>query len=150
MKSNQFVTAADSHAAILCRQSLEKSDFDVYEENGLRKLPTETIISAVEAVAQRTPVRINSFRYFVQELVALPYPGNRAWRKRQLGKIFRRVQEHSVGSADYSLATSSRTLSVPAPSKASPSTTTSSTSWLARQGPVNQRWPRESAPRCLS
>jgi hypothetical protein len=80
----------------------KKSDSEAYAENGLRKVPAETIISAVEAVAQRTPVKINSFRYFVKELVALPDPGNRAWRKKQLAKIIRRIQENAVGRADYS------------------------------------------------
>ena len=60
-------------------------------------------VSAVEAVARRTPVRINSFRYFVQKLVALTDPVNRAWRKNQLGKIVRRIQDNDVGRADYSL-----------------------------------------------
>jgi GTP cyclohydrolase FolE2 len=80
----------------------KKSDSDAYEQNGLTKLPAETIISAVEAVAQRSPVKINSFRYFVQELMALPDPGNRAWRKKQLEKIVRRVQDNAVGRADDS------------------------------------------------
>jgi hypothetical protein len=81
----------------------KKSDSEAYAENGLKKLPAETIISAVEAVVQRTPVKINSFRYFVQELVALPDPGNRAWRKKQLRQIVRRIRENAVGRADYSL-----------------------------------------------
>jgi GTP cyclohydrolase FolE2 len=68
----------------------------------LRKLPAETIISAVEAVTHRTPAKINSFRYFVQELVALPDSGNRAWRKKQLEKIVRRIRENAVGRTDYS------------------------------------------------
>ena len=79
----------------------KKSDSEAYEENGLRKLPAGTIISAIEAVAQRTPAKINSFRYFVQELVTLPDPGNRTWRKKQLEKIVRRVQENAVGRAGY-------------------------------------------------
>jgi len=57
---------------------------------------------ALEAVAHRTPTRINSFRYFVQELVALPDPSKRAWRKKQLEKIIRRIRENAVGRADYS------------------------------------------------
>ena len=101
--------SADRHFALV-RAAYEKatgnrwkkSDSDAYEENGLKKLPAETIISAIEAVAQRTPAKINSFRYFVQELVTLPDPGNRAWRKKQLEKIVRRIQENAVGRADYS------------------------------------------------
>jgi hypothetical protein len=81
----------------------KKSDSEAYEANGLRKLPAETIVSAIEAVAQRTPVKINSFKYFVQELVAFPDPANRAWRKKQLEKIIRRIQENAVGRTDYSL-----------------------------------------------
>jgi hypothetical protein len=101
--------SADRHLAIV-RAAYEKatgnrwkkSDSDAYAENALRKLPAETIVSAVEAVAQRTPVKINSFKYFVQELIALPDPGNRAWRKKQLEKIVRRIQENAVGRSDYS------------------------------------------------
>ena len=34
--------------------------------------------------------------------MGLPDPGNRAWRKKQLEKIVRRIQENSVGRANYS------------------------------------------------
>jgi hypothetical protein len=34
--------------------------------------------------------------------LALPDPGNRIWRKKQLERIVRRVQENAVGGADYS------------------------------------------------
>lgn len=34
--------------------------------------------------------------------MALPDPVNRAWRKKQLEKIVRRIQENAVGRADYS------------------------------------------------
>jgi hypothetical protein len=56
----------------------KKSDSDAYEENGVRKLPAETIISAVEAVAREVESKSNPFRYFVQELVAIPDPRIRA------------------------------------------------------------------------
>jgi hypothetical protein len=42
-------------------------------------------------------------KYFVQELIALPDPGNRAWRKKQLEKIVQRIQDNAIGRADYSL-----------------------------------------------
>ena len=41
----------------------KKSDSEAYNENGLEKIPAETIISALEAVARRTPAKINSFKY---------------------------------------------------------------------------------------
>ncbi|MBM3790761.1 MAG: hypothetical protein FJW35_10505 [Acidobacteria bacterium] len=99
--SRHFVLVRDAYEKATGNR-WKKSDSEAYEANGLRKLPAETIISAIEAVAQRTPAKINSFRYFVQELVSLPEPGNRAWRKKQLEKTVRGVRDSSVGRADYS------------------------------------------------
>ncbi len=62
----------------------------------------ETIVSALEVVANRTPAKINSFRYFVSALVRAENPLSRAWRKKRLEKIARRVRDNAVGSADYS------------------------------------------------
>ena len=56
----------------------------------------------MEVVAQRTPAKINSLRYFLKEILALPNPRNRAWHKKQLEKIVRRVRDNSVGRTDYS------------------------------------------------
>ncbi len=79
-----------------------KSDTRVYEENELRKLPSERIISTLEAVSQRTPTRINSLRYFIKEILAFEDPSNRAWQKKQFETIVRRVGDCSVGLADHS------------------------------------------------
>src|SRR5437867_3137149 len=80
----------------------KKSDSEAYNENGLEKVPAEKIISALEAVARRTPAKINSFNYFVKEVVTLRDPRNRAWQKKQLEKIVRRIRDSSVGRAGYS------------------------------------------------
>ena len=40
--------------------------------------------------------------YFVKEIVHLPDPRNRAWQKKQLEKIVRRIRDSTVGRADYS------------------------------------------------
>src|SRR5206468_69106 len=79
-----------------------KSDSEAYNENGLQKVPAEKIISTLEAVARRTPAKINSFKYFVKEVVTLQDPRNRAWQKKQLEKIVRRIRDTSVGRAGYS------------------------------------------------
>ena len=79
-----------------------KSDSEAYEEKGLTRVPVEKIISTLEAVARRTPAKINSFRYFIKEIVALPEPCNRAWQKKQLEKVVRRIRDSSVGRAGYS------------------------------------------------
>src|SRR4030095_15607828 len=46
-----------------------KSDAEAYNENGIEKLPVDKVISALEAVVRRTPAKINSFNYFVKEIV---------------------------------------------------------------------------------
>ncbi len=79
-----------------------KSDSEAYQQNCLQSIPAERIISVLEAVARRTPARINSLAYFVKEITACPDPRSRAWQKKQLGKIVRRIREVSVGRADYS------------------------------------------------
>src|SRR4030095_9184932 len=79
-----------------------KSDSEAYNENGIEKVPIDKVISALEAVVRRTPAKINSFNYFVKEIVALPDSRNRAWKKQQLEKIVRRIRDSTVGHADYS------------------------------------------------
>lgn len=79
-----------------------KADSEACEEHGLRQVPVAKIISILETVTQRTPTKINSFKYFIRELVALPDPRNRAWLKKQLEKIVRRIRDNSVGRSDYS------------------------------------------------
>src|SRR5213596_2736361 len=103
------LVSTDRHFALV-RDAYEKatgntwnvSDFTAYEEHGLEKLPAEKIVSAIHAVARRTLTKINSFRYFVKEIVAVPDPRNRAWRKKQLEKIVRRIRDNSVGREGYS------------------------------------------------
>ena len=50
----------------------------------------------------RTPVKINSFNYFVKEILAIPDPRNRAFQKKRLERIVRRVKEGHIGKASYS------------------------------------------------
>ena len=100
---------ADRHFALV-RTAYEKatgnrwnkSDSEAYNENGIEKLPADKIISAMEAVARRTSAKIRSFNYFVREIVTLRDPRNRAWQKKQLEKIVRRIRDTSVGRAGYS------------------------------------------------
>jgi hypothetical protein len=81
-----------------------KSDLEAYHENHLENVPLEKISSILETVARRTPAKINSFKYFIKEIVALPDPRNRAWQKKQLEKIVHRIRDNSVGRSDFSFA----------------------------------------------
>jgi len=79
-----------------------KSDSDAYEENDLGRVPAAKMISVLQAVTRRTPTKINSLKYFVKEILALPDRRNRAWQKKQLEKIVSRVRDCSVGLSEYS------------------------------------------------
>ncbi len=80
----------------------KKSDSEAYNENGLEKIPAGKIISTLEAVARRTPAKINSFKYFVKEIITPQDPRNRVWQKKQLEKIVRRIWDSSVGGSGLS------------------------------------------------
>ena len=79
-----------------------ESDSEAYNENGIAKLPAETLISAMQAVARRTSAKICSFNYFVKAIVTLRDPRNRAWQKKQIEKIVRRIRDSTVGRSGYS------------------------------------------------
>ncbi len=59
-------------------------------------------VGVPHCAANRTPAKINSFRYFVSALVRAENPRSRAWRKKQIEKIARRIRDNAVGRADYS------------------------------------------------
>jgi hypothetical protein len=81
-----------------------KSDSEAYCQNAIENLPVQKIISAIETVTQRTPAKINSFKYFIKEIIAVPDPRNRAWQKKRLEKIVCRIQDNLVGSDETSAA----------------------------------------------
>jgi hypothetical protein len=97
----ELVRAAYERAT---RNRWNKSDTEAYYRNRLENVPAERIISVLETVARRTPAKINSFKYFVKEIVAVPDPRNRAWQKKRLEKIVRRIRDNSVGGPDFSEA----------------------------------------------
>jgi hypothetical protein len=70
--------------------SWNTSDSEGYHQNGLDKVPTDRIIMAMETVVRRTPSKINSFNYFIKEIVT-PDPHNRSWQKKQLARIVHRA-----------------------------------------------------------
>jgi hypothetical protein len=96
----------------LVREAYEKatgnrwnqSDSKAYKQNNIANVPAAKIVSVLEAVARRTPTKINSFKYFVREIVTPPDPRNRAWQKKRLEKIVHKIRDISVGRGDYSMA----------------------------------------------
>ena len=78
-----------------------QSDSEVYEQNKIGNVPATKVISVIDAVARRTPTKINSF---VKEIVAQPDPRNRAWQKKRLEKSVHKIRDISVGRSGYSMA----------------------------------------------
>ncbi len=111
-----------------------KSDSEAYNENGLQKVSAAKIISALEAVARRTPAKINSFNYFVKEVVTpeirATAPGRRNSSRRSSGGsgIVRSAARAIPGSI------SPRTSNAHAPEKVSRLTTIFSPNWSAEFG----------------
>jgi hypothetical protein len=97
---------------LLVREAYEKatgnrwsqSDSEAYEQNSIANLPPAKIISIVETVVRRTPIKINSFKYFVKEITTQPDPRNRAWQKKRLEKIVHKIRDISVGRSGFSMA----------------------------------------------
>jgi hypothetical protein len=79
-----------------------KSDSEAYDENGIKRVPVDKIISAIEAVTRRTPAKINSFKYFVHEIVTIPDPRHRAWQKKAARKDRSENPGQHGGRAGYS------------------------------------------------
>ena len=97
---------------LLVREAYEKatgnrwnqSDSEAYEQNRIGGVPAAQIVSVLDAVVSRTPTKINSFKYFVREIVTPPDPRNRAWQKKRLERIVHKIRDISVGRSGYSMA----------------------------------------------
>jgi hypothetical protein len=81
-----------------------ESDTQAYRDNKISQVPVEKVRAVLQAVSDRTGARINSFNYFIKEILTLVNPKSPAQQKRALGLLVRRVRELHAGSADYSLA----------------------------------------------
>jgi hypothetical protein len=81
-----------------------KSDSQAYKEHAIERVPAERIIPVLEAVVRRTPAKINSFKYFVKEILAISHTRHRAWQKKHLEKIVTRIRDNSVGRKGYSMS----------------------------------------------
>ena len=80
------------------------SDTRAYREHGIQQYGLEHVEAIMEAVAERAPERINSFNYFVREIVTAARPESRGARRRRLEQIVRRIQQLHVGAPHYGIA----------------------------------------------
>lgn len=86
----------------ITRNSWNAADRESYAQNEIAKIPIEKVVAVMETVSRRTPAKINSFRYFVKEILAVPDPSKRSWQKKQLEKIVRTIRDSAVGRRNYS------------------------------------------------
>ncbi|MFN8009445.1 MAG: hypothetical protein U0V70_20915, partial [Terriglobia bacterium] len=74
------------------------SDTETYTENALHRIAASKATATMQAVKQRSGVRINSFNYFVKEILASRDPHNGQHQKRALAKIMKRIRDIHVGA----------------------------------------------------
>jgi hypothetical protein len=101
---------ADQNLSLVCAayekatgNRWNKSDSEAYHQNGIGNVPVAKTISALEVVVRRTPTKINSFKYFVKEILA-PEPHNGTWKKKRLEKIVHRIRDKNIGRGKFSMA----------------------------------------------
>jgi len=80
------------------------SDTEAYTQNPIATVPVSRAIEIMQGVTQRCGGRINSFNYFVKEIVKGPDPRNRQHQRRALAKIVKRVRDLRVGAHNYGIA----------------------------------------------
>jgi hypothetical protein len=80
------------------------SDTEAYIQNPIATVPVSRAIEIMQGVKQRCGSRINSFNYFVKEIVKGSDPVNRQSQRRSLAKIVKRVRDLHVGAHNYGIA----------------------------------------------
>jgi len=80
------------------------SDTEAYTQNPIGTIPITRAIEIMQGVKQRCGGRINSFNYFVKEIINGSDPGNRQYQKRALARIVKRVRDLHMGAQNYGIA----------------------------------------------
>ena len=81
-----------------------KNDETVYEENKISDIPIDKVKATLQAVAERNGGRINSFNYFLKEILAQREARTQFRIRKSLTRIVRRIRENRIGCANDSLA----------------------------------------------
>jgi hypothetical protein len=80
------------------------SDSQSYRENGIKAVPLAKVLGVMQAVKQRSLTRINSFNYFVKEILDTTTPRNLQHQSQALAEIIKRVRDLHVGANHYIIA----------------------------------------------
>jgi Helix-turn-helix domain len=81
-----------------------QTDTVSYLQHRINQLPIEKVKAVIQAVFERAECRINSFAYFVKEILAINDQRTLGGRRRALAGIIRRVREGHMGLSRYSMA----------------------------------------------
>jgi hypothetical protein len=98
--TNHFAQTATAYTTITKNPWLQ-TDTVSYFQYQVDQIPVEKVKAVIQAVFQRAESRINSFSYFVKEIVASTEKGTAGRRRKKLAAILHSVRENHVGSAEY-------------------------------------------------
>jgi helix-turn-helix protein len=81
-----------------------EADTAAYLENGIQQISLDQVKSVLLAVAERAGSRINSFSYFVKEILATKDSKTIGARRKALAAIVKTVRDNHVGLANYGMS----------------------------------------------
>ena len=81
-----------------------QTDTVSYFQHSVDRIPIEKVKNVIQAVHERADARINSFAYFVKEILAVDDCQTKGGRRKALAAIVKRVQEIHCGQAGYTAA----------------------------------------------
>ena len=81
-----------------------ETDTAVYLENGIQQISLDQVKSVLLAVAGRAGSRINSFAYFIKEILATKDLKTIGARRKALAAIVKTVRENHVGLTNYGIS----------------------------------------------
>jgi hypothetical protein len=109
VRSGPDLHAQNGHLSLTCEtycrvtgNKWTDADGSSYRQNAIANIPIDKVISTIQTVSHRTVAKVNSFSYFVKEILAVSNPRTRMFQKKQLERIARRVRENHIGSTRYS------------------------------------------------
>jgi hypothetical protein len=81
-----------------------QTDTVSYLQSHVHQVPVEKIKTVIQIVHDRAESRVNSFTYFVKEILATNDGRSMGGRRKALAAIVRRVRESRTGAANYGIA----------------------------------------------
>jgi len=81
-----------------------QSDTVSYLKHGIDRVPIEKLKNVIQAVSKRAESRINSFAYFVKEILTVNDPQSQVGKRKALAAIVKRVRDSHRGRNGYSTA----------------------------------------------